>query len=224
MTEPVGVASNQANLSRRVAVETRGLLLAGLLSALAGMVGAIGYLHLSGLFISFMSGNSTQLAAALGQGQLGEAGTIAELIVLFVVGAAAGQMLADFTGRRHMTWVLIGVAILLAIAAALGTAAEPMVFAMGALNAAMRRAGSIPISLTFVTGVLVRFGQGIGDFLTRRVTGWNWLAQGTPWLGLIVGATIGSAAYMRIGEAAIWVPICLAVLLAAYSMVMPQPD
>jgi uncharacterized membrane protein YoaK (UPF0700 family) len=224
MTEPVGVASNQANLSRRVAVETRGLLLAGLLSALAGMVDAIGYLHLSGLFISFMSGNSTQLAAALGQGQLAEAGTIAELIALFIVGAAAGQVLAVITGRSHMTWVLIGVAILLAIAAALGTAAEPMVFAMGALNAAMRRAGSIPISLTFVTGVLVRFGQGIGDFLTRRVTGWNWLAQGTPWLGLIVGATIGSAAYMRIGEAAIWVPIGVAVVLAAYSMVMPQPD
>jgi uncharacterized membrane protein YoaK (UPF0700 family) len=204
--------------------EARGLVLAGLLAGLAGMVDAIGYLHFSGLFISFMSGNSTQLAAALGQGQLAEAGTIAELIVLFVVGAAAGQVLAVVTGRSHMTWVLIGVAILLVIAAGLETASQPMVFAMGALNAAMRRAGSIPISLTFVTGVLVRFGQGIGDFLTRRVTGWNWLAQGTPWLGLIVGATIGSAAYMRIGEAAIWVPIGGAVVLAAYSMVMPQPD
>jgi len=32
-------------------------VLAGLLSALAGMVDAIGYLHLGGLFISFMSGN-----------------------------------------------------------------------------------------------------------------------------------------------------------------------
>jgi uncharacterized membrane protein YoaK (UPF0700 family) len=210
--------------STEVEAEARGLVLAGLLAGLAGTVDAIGYLHLSGLFISFMSGNSTQLAAALGQGQLAEAGTIAELIVLFVVGAAAGQVLAVVTGRSHMTWVLIGVAILLVIAAALETASQPMVFAMGALNAAMRRAGSIPISLTFVTGVLVRFGQGIGDFLTRRVTGWNWLAQGTPWLGLIVGATIGSAAYMRIGEAAIWVPIGVAVVLAAYSMVMPQPD
>ena len=204
--------------------EARGLVLAGLLAGLAGMVDAIGYLHFSGLFISFMSGNTTQLAAALGQGQLAEAGMIAELIGLFVVGAAAGQVLAAVTGRSHMTWVLVGVAILLAIAAALGTAAEPMVFAMGALNAAMRRAGSIPISLTFVTGVLVRFGQGFGDFLTRRVAGWNWLAQGTPWLGLIVGATIGSAVYMRIGEAAIWVPIGVAVVLAAYSVVMPQPD
>ena len=204
--------------------EARGLVLAGLLAGLAGMVDVIGYLHLSGLFISFMSGNTTQLAAALGQGQLAEAGMIAELIGLFVVGAAAGQVLAAVTGRSHMTWVLIGVAILLTIAAALATAAEPMVFAMGALNAAMRRAGSIPISLTFVTGVLVRFGQGLGDFLTRRITGGSWLAQGAPWLGLIVGAMIGSAVYMRIGEAAIWAPIGVAVVLAAYSVVMPQPD
>jgi uncharacterized membrane protein YoaK (UPF0700 family) len=204
--------------------EARGLVLAGLLAGLAGMVDAIGYLHFSGLFISFMSGNSTQLAAALGQGQLAEAGTIAELIVLFVVGAAAGQVLAVVTGRSHMTWVLIGVAILLVIAAALETASQPMVFAMGALNTAMRRAGSIPISLTFVTGVLVRFGQGLGDFVTRRVTGWNWLAQGTPWLGLITGATIGSAVYMRMGEGAIWVPIGVAALLAAYSVAIPQPD
>jgi uncharacterized membrane protein YoaK (UPF0700 family) len=200
------------------------LVLAGLLAGLAGMVDAIGYLHFSGLFISFMSGNSTQLAAALGQGQLAEAGTIAELIVLFVVGAAAGQVLAVVTGRSHMTWVLIGVAILLVIAAGLETASQPMVFAMGALNAAMRRAGSIPISLTFVTGVLVRCGQGLGDFLTRRVTGWNWLVQGTPWLGLITGATIGSAVYMRMGEGAIWVPIGVAALLAAYSVAIPQPD
>ena len=86
-----------------------------MLAALAGMVArlheghiaasaptssdVIGYLHLKGLFVSFMSGNSTQLAAALGRGDLGGAATIAELVALFVLGAAAGQMLADFTGR-----------------------------------------------------------------------------------------------------------------------------
>ena len=224
MTESVGVARGPTNRGGEVGNEARGLVLAALLAALAGMVDAIGYLHLSGLFISFMSGNSTQLAAALGQGDLAEAGTIVELIALFVLGAAAGQMLAGFTGRRHMTWVLIGVALLLAIAAALATAPEPMVFAMGILNASMHRAGSIPVSLTFVTGVLVRFGQGLGDFLLRRSTDWKWLAQATPWVGLITGATIGSAVFMQIGDAAIWVPVSLAGVLAAWSALIPQPD
>jgi Protein of unknown function (DUF1275) len=69
------------------------LVLAGLLAALAGIVDSIGYLHLRGLFVSFMSGNSTQLAAALGQGELTGVATIAELIALFVLGAAAGRRL-----------------------------------------------------------------------------------------------------------------------------------
>lgn len=216
---------DQPGRGRRDGVtETRGLALAGLLAALAGIVDAIGYLHLRGLFVSYMSGNSTQLAVALGQGNLGAARTIAELIALFVLGAAAGQILAGLTGRQHMTWVLTGVTILLTIAAVLAIAAEPMVFAMGALNAAMHRAGNIPVSLTFVTGTLVRFGQGLGDFVTRRTKGWNWLAQIAPWVGLIAGATFGGAAYLQIGEAAIWAPVGLAGLLAVYSAAIPQPD
>jgi uncharacterized membrane protein YoaK (UPF0700 family) len=199
-------------------------VLAGLLAALAGFVDAIGYLHLSGLFVSYMSGNSTQLAVALGQGNLGEAATIAELVALFVVGAAAGQMVAGYTGKWHMTCVLVGVTVLLAIAGVLSTAPEPMVLAMGALNAAIHRAGHIPVSLTFVTGVLVRFGQGLGDFLTRRTRGWNWLVQAVPWAGLITGATFGGAAYLRMGEAVIWLPVGFASFVAAYSVMIPEPD
>jgi uncharacterized membrane protein YoaK (UPF0700 family) len=173
MTEPVLVHRGPANRGGDVSEAAGGLVLAAILAALAGMVDVIGYLHLKGLFVSFMSGNSTQLAAALGQGELAAAATIAELITLFVLGAVTGQVLANFTGRWHMTWVLIGVAVLLTIAAARATAPEPMVLAMGALNASMHRAGKVPVSLTFVTGVLVRLEQGIGDLLTRRLTGWN---------------------------------------------------
>ena len=93
MTNPVGVDHSL------VFQEVRGLVLAGLLAALAGMVDAIGYLHLGGLFISYMSGNSTQLAVAVGEGSYREAGTIAELIAIFVLGAAAGQIQI---GRAHV--------------------------------------------------------------------------------------------------------------------------
>jgi uncharacterized membrane protein YoaK (UPF0700 family) len=222
MTEPARVARGPA---KRGDMDTAlSLMLAGLLAALAGIVDAIGYLHLQGLFISFMSGNSTQLAAALGQGDLAEAVAIAELIALFVLGSAAGQVIAVFTGRWHMTSVLIAVAILLAIAATSAAAPEPMVIAMGALNASMDRAGNIPVSLTFVTGVLVRFGRGLGNFLTRRATGWSWLEQALPWVGLMVGAIIGAVAYGQVAETAIWVPVALAGLLAVCSVAVPQPD
>jgi uncharacterized membrane protein YoaK (UPF0700 family) len=224
MTEPAGGVGEPTKRGDDILVEARGLVLAALLAALAGMVDVIGYLHLNGLFVSYMSGNSTQLAAALGQGDLGQAGAITKLVLLFVLGAAAGQVLAGSTGEWHMSWVLAGVTILLTIAALSTLAPEPMVFAMGTLNASMHRAGNIPISLTFVTGVLVRFGQGLGDFLTRRSSEWKWLAQVVPWFGLIAGATVGSAAFTRIGSAAIWISVALAAFLLACSAAIRQPD
>ena len=224
MTEPTGDIGDPTNRRGHMPVEAWGLVIAGRLAALAGMVDAIGYLHLSGLFVSFMSGNSTHLAVSLGQGNLAEAGAISKLVALFVLGAAAGQVLAGFTGEWHMSWVLAGVTVLLTMAAFLGTAPEPMVFAMGALNASMQRAGNIPVSVTFVTGMLVVFGRGLGDFLTRRSSELKWLGQAVPWLGLIAGATVGGTAFMRIGEAAIWVSVVLSALLLACSAAIRQPD
>ena len=224
MTEPVGVARGLTNGGGDLVDQAHGLMLAGILAALAGMVDAIGYLRLGHLFVSFMSGNSTQLAVAVGRGDLTEAGIITELIALFVLGAAGGQVLAGFTGKWHLTWILVAVAALLATGTVLTTSPKPMVLAMGALNASMHRAGKMGVSLTYVTGTLVKFGQNLGDFLTRRLTGWAWLVQASPWAGLIAGATIGSAAYMRMGGVATWAPVLLACLLAVWSAIIPAPD
>ena len=224
MAEPLSVARSPTESAGDLGGQARGLILAGFLAALAGMVDAIGYLRLGHLFVSFMSGNSTQLAVAVGGGDLTEAAVIAELIALFVLGAAAGQVLAGFTGGRHLTWVLVAVAVLLAIAAVLGTSPEPMVLAMGALNASVQRVGKIAVSVTYVTGTLVKLGQGLGDFLTRRSTGWTWLVQASPWAGLIVGATIGGAAYVRIGGVVTWAPVLLACLLAVWSAIVTVAD
>ena len=46
----------------------RNIALACALSALAGYVDGIGFLHLGGLFVSFMSGNSTRLGVSLAEG------------------------------------------------------------------------------------------------------------------------------------------------------------
>ncbi len=207
-----------------VVARRRGLLLAVLLAGLAGMVDAIGFMRLGHLFVSYMSGNSTQFAVAAGQGRFDDAGPIAVLIVLFVVGAAAGQLTAHAAGRRHLTAVLAEVAVLLAAAAIFDTAGGPMVLAMGALNAAMHRAGNIPVSLTFVTGTLVRFGQGLGDFLVGRANGSDWAQQALPWLGLIAGAILAAAAQMRIGSAITWVPVAAAGALFLWSLATQAPE
>jgi uncharacterized membrane protein YoaK (UPF0700 family) len=212
-----------ALVRRWVTGQAFALILAALLSALAGFVDAINYLRLAHLFASFMSGNSTRLGADIGQGNLADALPVAAVICLFVLGAAAGQVLAGFTGRRHLTFVLAAVMVLLIVAALAELAPEPMVVAMGALNAAMHRAGRVGVSLTFVTGTLVRFGQGLGDFVARRAVGWDWLAQACPWLGMVAGAAAGGAGYVQVGPAVIWVPVAMAGLLAVLSTALPEP-
>ena len=146
------------------------------------------------------------------------------VIASIVFGSVFGALALVVAVGRESLGRVAGAAVLLTIAAVLATAPEPMVLAMGVLNASMRRAGKVPVSLTFVTGMLVRFGQGLGDFLTRRSAGWNWLVQASPWVGLIAGATTGTAIYVRIGGAAIWVPVMLAGVLAASTVAIPQPD
>jgi uncharacterized membrane protein YoaK (UPF0700 family) len=202
----------------------RGLALAGVLAGVAGMVDALGFLRLGHIFVSYMSGNTTQFAVALGRGDAAQSGTIAVLIGLFVLGAAIGQVLAHASGRWHMTVVLAFVAGLLALAAALATAPPLMVLAMGALNAAMHRAGNLGVSLTYVTGTLVKLGQGLGDFLVWRQRRWGWLAQAAPWIGIVAGGAAGGALYFRIGGGSLWLAAGAAGLLAVTSALVPLSD
>lgn len=204
--------------------EARALILAVLLAGLAGMVDAVGFIRLRHLFVSYMSGNSTQFAVALGRGELRAAGSILLLIALFVAGAAGGQLLAHAAGRRRLGAVLAAVTGLLAAAAFFDTAPVPMVLAMGALNAALHRAGNLPVSLTFVTGTLVRFGQGLGDVLAGRADSRGWAAQALPWLGLVAGAVLAGAAHLRIGTGVAWLPVGLAALLLLGSLATPPPE
>src|SRR5271154_5572159 len=77
----------------------RNISLACALSALAGYVDAIGFLHLGGLFVSFMSGNSTRMGVSLAEGQWTSAATSLGL------GVAGGSVAA---GRcRGLLWIRV---------------------------------------------------------------------------------------------------------------------
>jgi hypothetical protein len=82
----------------------RNVLLACALSALAGYVDGIGFLHLGGLFVSFMSGNSTRMGVSLAEGHWSNVLAAFGLVALFVVGAAAGSLMVLGTARRWCCW------------------------------------------------------------------------------------------------------------------------
>src|SRR5215468_588805 len=95
---------------------SRNIILACALSSLAGYVDGIGYLHLGGLFVSFMSGNSTRMGVSLAAGQWRPALEAFGLIVLFVVGAAAGSLIVLGHGKHRQPWLLLAEAALLGLA------------------------------------------------------------------------------------------------------------
>ena len=197
----------------------RNLALACALSAMAGYVDGIGFLHLGGLFVSFMSGNSTRLGVSLAQANWSSAAEAIGLILLFVMGAACGSLIVLGRGANRQPWVLLVEAMLLALAAlcyAFGlsnAAVAAMVLAMGLENAVFQIDGGAGLGLTYITGALVKVGQ----FAAAAMTGgarWGWLPNLLLWAALVAGAVCGALAYHWINLAAIWFAAALALILS----------
>ncbi len=151
---------------------SRNIVLACALSGLAGYADGIGYLYLGGLFVSFMSGNSTRMGVSLADGHFQAAAEALGLIVLFVVGAACGSLIVLGRSRYSQSWVLLMEAMLLALAALSyffdfdRVAIAAIVLAMGLENAVFQIDGGSGLGLTYVTGALVKIGQLMAAALT----------------------------------------------------------
>ena len=184
-------------------------LLAAAMAAQAGFVDALGFLHLGGYFVSFMSGNSTRMAVEFTR-DTGAALIAASLLALFVIGVMAGTVIRRRARKRPIARVQGSIAMTLAIAAACHafgadrTAIALMVLAMGAENAAFERDGEVSIGVTYVTGALVKMGQQIvSAFTGGSRTAWVW--QGLLWLGLAGGAMVGGFAFRHWALGSLWI-------------------
>jgi len=198
----------------------RNILLACALSALAGYVDAIGFLHLGGLFVSFMSGNSTRMGVSLAQGNWSNAATALGLVALFVVGAACGSLIVLGRGAHRQRFVLLTEALLLAIAAlcyAFGhsnAAVAAIVLAMGLENAVFQIDGGAGLGLTYVTGALVKVGQLLAAALNGGGR-WGWVPNLLLWAALVAGSACGTLTCQWINLAAIWFAAGMALTLSA---------
>lgn len=195
--------------------------LAVALLGLAGWVDAVGYLQLGHLFVSFMSGNTTQMAVSLGRAAWSEAGAIGVFIGLFVGGVFAGSLVAMAAGRWQLPVILVLEAGLLAtgllLPAATGAqpaAAFPMVLAMGWQNAALERVGKKKVSLTYVTGTLVGLGRELAAAVSGHGPRWAWSDDLLLWLALTAGSAGGAASFLGLGWGSLAIPTVAVLALA----------
>lgn len=194
------------------------LLVAGL-SAMAGFVDAVGFLHLGGYFISFMSGNSTRLAVNLAQ-QHGEAvGELASILALFVLGTMSGVLMRQSIKGQPALGVMLWVSGLLTAAAAAWEvglekpAVVMMVLAMGAENTVLVRHGDV-VGLTYMTGTLAKIGQRLAEAVSggRRS---NWLPYLLLWVGMVSGGACGALMFSWFGLRSLWAAAAWAGMLTA---------
>jgi len=191
------------------------------LAALAGYVDAIGFLSADRYFVSFMSGNTTRLAVEL-MTTPAQALIPALLLAGFTLGVAIGGVIAALAGHVRKPAVLSFVALLLLLAAAAhnaglhAAATAAMVLAMGAVNNTFQRNGEIAVGLTYMTGALVRLGQGLAALAIGQKRD-DWLAHLLLWSGLFAGAVAGAFAFTRIGGVALWLATAIAASLALFA-------
>lgn len=199
-------------------------------AALAGWVDATGFLKSGGLFVSFMSGNSTRLASGLAT-IAPAAGAAGSLIFLFVLGVVLNVLVSERAGAGHRKVIAAsGVAALL-FAAAIADAFEMsnlvigcLCMAMGAANAIFRRHGDVSIGVTYMTGTLVKFGHRIADTL-RGERGTGWLSYLLLWLSLVFGGVAGASSFLRWPHLSLWaVAVTSAGLVGVVSILDAKQD
>ncbi len=201
----------------------RGLAIA--LAALAGFVDATAFLAAGGYFASFMSGNTTRFGVDFANEPV-RALVPAGLIAGFVIGVTLGALVADRAGGRRKTFVLLLACALLGLATALDGLWQSgflgaTVMAMGVINNVFRRDGEVAVGVTYMTGALVRLGQGLAALVSGKPTEGR-LSAGLLWAGLASGAASGAFVFGQARALSMPIALAVAVLLAIAAAVIEQ--
>ncbi|WP_318468902.1 YoaK family protein [Photobacterium leiognathi] len=186
---------------------------------IAGIVDAIGFIHLkNGLFISFMSGNTTHVGILLTSGNVPQAWHYIGVILLFVFGAAVGEAIALANRPFYRSTIMALVSATLIITLCVEPIYSPIVtnfllsFAMGVQNIALRLTIEKATALTYVTGFLVNTGRSIAMLLMGKGTSSTFFRHFNSWLAIFIGAIVGTQVMDYSFRYALIVPIVLTLI------------
>ncbi|OMC43836.1 hypothetical protein A5745_03105 [Mycobacterium sp. IS-2888] len=179
--------------------------LSWVLAGLAGVLGATAFTHSAGYFVTFMTGNAQRAVLGYFRHDVVLSITAAVLMLCFVAGVVVASVC-----RRHF-WVAHphGPTVLTTCSLVAATVVDVInegwkdnpldfapimlvVFGIGALNTSFVKDGEVSVPLSYVTGTLVKMGQGI----ERHIAGGSasdWLGYFLLFASFVAGATVGGA-------------------------------
>lgn len=177
--------------------------LSWVLAVLAGLLGAAAFTHTEGYFVTFMTGNTERAVLGLFRDEQWLSLAAALLTVSFVGGVVIASLCRRHFWVAHPHGPTVLTTVSLVIAAALDIVwrgwsddevpLPPILFVafgIGALNTSFVKDGEVSVPLSYVTGTLVKMGQGIERHISGgQVT--DWLGYFLLYAGFAAGAAVG---------------------------------
>jgi uncharacterized membrane protein YoaK (UPF0700 family) len=212
--------------------EQTNFLLTLVIAAAAAYVDATGFLLYSGVYLSFMSGNTTRAAVLVGRGDWQQVAPAIGAITTFVLGTAIGTVIIGISKRQGQAMVLFTAGIALALVAALEVYCQSfrpndmrpellfvMTATMGLLNPAIQHVDRVSVALTYVTGTLAKLGTAIGSKIINDGKsdggdqGETILVLASVWFAFFIGAISGGLAAVHYGLRCIIAPAIVLFVL-----------
>jgi uncharacterized membrane protein YoaK (UPF0700 family) len=179
--------------------------LSWLLAGLAGVLGATAFTHSEGYFVTFMTGNAQRAVLGVFRDDTVLSLSAGALLLCFV----AGVVVSSVCRRRYWVEHPHGPTVLTTFCLVFATALDIVlggweqslldfvpimfvVFGIGALNTSFVKDGEVSVPLSYVTGTLVKLGQGI----ERHIAGGkveDWLGYFLLFSSFVAGAAVGGA-------------------------------
>jgi uncharacterized membrane protein YoaK (UPF0700 family) len=212
--------------------ERTNFLLSLVIAAAAAYVDATGFLLYSGIYLSFMSGNTTRAAVLVGRADWQQVAPAIGVIPTFVLGTTIGTVILGVVKKQGQAVVLLTAGIALAVVAALEVYWQSfrpndlqpgLVFVltatMGLLNPTVRRVDRVSVGLTYVTGTLAKLGTAIASTIINggptdaRDQSETILVLTTVWFAFFIGAIWGGIAAAHYGLRCIIAPAIVLFVL-----------
>lgn len=185
--------------------------LSWVLAGLAGLLGAAAFTHSAGYFVTFMTGNSERAVLGFFRDEQWLSISAALLLATFVIGVVVASLCRRHFWLDHPHGPTVLTTACLAVAATVDFFVDgwsnhqvsfiPVLFVtlgIGALNTSFVNNGEVSIPLSYVTGTLVKLGQGIERHLSGGEAA-DWLGYFLLWGSFVAGAVAGGCISLVIG-------------------------